>query len=280
MPQDKHGRNLHNSGLHVGKTTEKYPHNVQPGEKYSATFKFQRVTPEMIAASAHSGKNPSSAKNRDAASRPKSNYAASKTRSASKDIHAPNISRVSSGKNLERIDNKTSKNSKNIKGTAMVASGTTAVSGTEILKRRLTASRMPHIHTVDSHIIRRFPFKILALAIFGTVLFMLMIYNNVQINEKAVEVAELQTQISAFDGVIGNAALLVERKNDLRLIEQRALELGMVKADQLEKKYVTIPSEDQITIVDDETGDVKTFHMTDILESIRQNISDFFAVFK
>lgn len=153
------------------------------------------------------------------------------------------------------------------------------VSGAEIIKRRLKASRMPRMHTVDSRIVRRFPYKILFLAIVGTLLFMTIIYNNVQINEKTSEIAELRSELSALEADITDASLKVEKKNDLRVIEARAIELGMVKADQLSKKYVTIPSNDQITLIDD-SDEEENFHMTGIFEAIRQKISDLIDTFR
>lgn len=139
---------------------------------------------------------------------------------------------------------------------------------------------MPRMHTVDSRIIRRFPYKILFLAVIGTLLFMTIIYNNVQINEKTSEIAELRSELSSLEEDITEASLKVEKKNDLRVIEARAIELGMVKADQLSKKYVSIPSNDQITLIDDSDEEKENFHMTGIFEAIRQKISDLIDTFR
>lgn len=139
---------------------------------------------------------------------------------------------------------------------------------------------MPRMLTVDSRIIRRFPYKILFLAVIGTLLFMTIIYNNVQINEKTSEIAELRSELSSLEEDITEASLKVEKKNDLRVIEARAIELGMVKADQLSKKYVSIPSNDQITLIDDSDEEKENFHMTGIFEAIRQKISDLIDTFR
>lgn len=54
----------------------------------------------------------------------------------------------------------------------------------------------------------------------------------------------------------------------------------MVEADQLSKKYVTIPSNDQITLIDDSDEEEENFHMTGIFEAIRQKISDLIDTFR
>lgn len=154
-----------------------------------------------------------------------------------------------------------------------------AVSVPVSLRKRLTAQRMPKMQTVEARIVRRFPFKLVFLAVFGTVLFLLMIYNNVQINEKSSDVEKLKQKIVEMDDTIRKTSLDVERKNDLRIIEKRALELGMVKSDQLDKRYITIPSDDKVTLINDDE-ESKTFHMTGLFETIKDSLLDFINLFK
>lgn len=51
---------------------------------------------------------------------------------------------------------------------------------------------------------------------------MTIIYNNVQINEKTSEIAELRSELSSLEEDITEASLKVEKKNDLRVIEARS----------------------------------------------------------
>ena len=280
----------------------------EPKHQYTATFKFERVTPEMLAEIKKSGNVSYGSRRKGAAYGGKSSSEDSghgfdnhlvgreKRYKKSADDYEKNVRKAESriklnpdekiGKKIgEDQDKKLShlSSQKTILrsgGKSLASQKEDQVSGAEIIKRRLKASRMPRMHTVDSRIVRRFPYKILFLAIVGTLLFMTLIYNNVQINEKTSEIAELRSELSALEADITDASLKVEKKNDLRVIEARAIELGMVKADQLSKKYVTIPSNDQITLIDDSDEEEENFHMTGIFEAIRQKISDLIDTFR
>lgn len=96
-------------------------------------------------------------------------------------------------------------------------------------------------------------------------LFLLIIYNNVQLNEKNSKVDELKSTVVELDSKLSELTLKVEKKNDLREIEQRALELGMVKADELKKVYVSINSADKVELVDDNADEKQSFRMTGLL---------------
>lgn len=280
--------------------------------QYTATFKFERVTPEMLAEIRKNGGVSSDVKRKSSASRGKSSAGSSEyrfqneIRTGEKNQKKPVIyseknvrkterrinlnsdekNNVNADKSLRHSTDKKLSQSPNQKaalssdGKSLVSQKTESVSSADIIRRRLKASRMPRMHTVDSRIIRRFPYKILFLAVIGTLLFMTIIYNNVQINEKTSEIAELRSELSSLEEDITEASLKVEKKNDLRVIEARAIELGMVKADQLSKKYVTIPSNDQITLIDDSDEEKENFHMTGIFEAIRQKISDLIDTFR
>lgn len=231
------------------RTSGTAPRSRSDAQPYGATFRFQKITPEMSAkyrAQQHdsSGNRPASHKSGTAASG------------------------GASSRSLER------------RGGTSVGIGrrrskplsTPSPSGAAVIRSRLTARRMPTIRTVQSRVVRRFPFKLIFTAALCTVLFLLVIYNNVQINEKNSEVDGLKTTIVKLDSEVSELNLKVEKKNDLRKIEQRALELGMVKADELKKVYVSISSADRVELVDEDNGNTNSFRMTGLFEQVR----DFF----
>ena len=137
---------------------------------------------------------------------------------------------------------------------------------------------MPTIRTVQSRVVRRFPLKIILIALLCTVLFLLIIYNNVQLNEKNSKVDELKFTVVELDSKLSELTLKVEKKNDLREIEQRALELGMVKADELKKVYVSINSADKVELVDDNADEKQSFRMTGLFEQVRSFFTGLFGL--
>lgn len=225
-------------------------------EKYSATFRFNHVTADPR----------------------KDNYRRSaEVRRAATQSGGISDKAAGNGKRYGVIKSSSAK--KNLAPVLKNEKNSAAVSVPVSLRKRLTAQRMPKMQTVEARIVRRFPFKLVFLAVFGTLLFLVMIYNNVQINEKSSDVEALKQKIVEMDETIRKTSLDVERKNDLRVIEERALELGMVKSDQLDKRYITIPSDDKVTIVNDVENE-KTFHMTGLFESIRNGFFDIINFFK
>ena len=109
-------------------------------------------------------------------------------------------------------------------------------------------------------------------------LFLLIIYNNVQLNEKNSKVDELKFTVVELDSKLSELTLKVEKKNDLREIEQRALELGMVKADELKKVYVSINSADKVELVDDNADEKQSFRMTGLFEQVRSFFTGLFGL--
>ena len=106
------------------------------------------------------------------------------------------------------------------------------------------------IHTVTSDIRVPLPTAILFMSVICTVLFMYIIFNMVQISEQGREINAMKSELSALDVEKKDYEKELEAKNDLRYIEEYALnELGMVKSDQLARQYVNIESEDKIEVM-------------------------------
>ena len=118
----------------------------------------------------------------------------------------------------------------------------------------------PTVHTVKTAA-APFPITTLLLALVCTALLMFTIYNFVIINEYTVTVSNLKNQVSSLAAEEKELSLALDRKNDLLLIEQIASEeLGMVKLDQVSKKYITLEKEDKIEVADDsDTENINIF---------------------
>jgi hypothetical protein len=108
----------------------------------------------------------------------------------------------------------------------------------------------PNIHTIKAATVIPIPITIIVIAVLFTGMLMAVIISFVNINEYTIQNEALQIKVGKLESQYKEAAFLLEKKNNLREIEKRAKELGMVKLDQLEKEYILIKSEDRIEIIE------------------------------
>lgn len=132
----------------------------------------------------------------------------------------------------------------------------------------------PKIHTVSAEEHRPFPISAVFIALICTVLFMFMIYNLVQINEYTVTVTELRNQLADLQEEEKSLSFQLEKRNDLRVIEELAQKLGMVKLDQVSKQYVTVEGDDKIETYDTAAPENHSDVFGNIMSSLGQYFSD------
>ncbi len=109
----------------------------------------------------------------------------------------------------------------------------------------------PKVRTISDTRKTAFPFSIVFLSLICTVLFMYMIFNYVQINEYTSSVSDLKNDIATLSVEKDDLTAKLDKKNDLVYIEKIAREeLGMVKIDEITKKYITLDPGDVITSFD------------------------------
>ena len=113
---------------------------------------------------------------------------------------------------------------------------------------------LPKVRTIKSKEKAPFPTSVVFVSVICTVLFMFMMLTMAQINEFTQDISALEGRLSELQKQEEELRLDVELKNDLRVIEDAAVnELGMVKADEVKKQYVVIGNEDKIEVVEPET---------------------------
>ncbi len=113
---------------------------------------------------------------------------------------------------------------------------------------------LPKIRTIKAKKTMPFPTSVVLVSVICTVLFMFMMLTMAQINEFTQDISALQSELSELQAMEEELKLNVELKNDLRVIEDAAVnEYGMVKADEVLKQYVVIGNEDKIEVVEPET---------------------------
>ncbi|MBQ7968609.1 MAG: septum formation initiator family protein [Clostridia bacterium] len=122
----------------------------------------------------------------------------------------------------------------------------------ESTDRKVVAAvnELPKVRTIKAKRTVPFPTSVVFVSVICTVLFMFMMLTMAQINEFTQDISALQTKLSDLQSQEEELKLNVELKNDLRVIEDVAVnELGMVKADEVDKQYVVIGNEDKIEVV-------------------------------
>ncbi|MBQ4064775.1 MAG: septum formation initiator family protein [Clostridia bacterium] len=106
----------------------------------------------------------------------------------------------------------------------------------------------PKVHTITDTRKVSFPYSIVFLSLICSILFFYMIFNYVQINEHTAAVSDLKSEIATLAVEKNDLSAKLDQKNDLAYIEKVAREeLGMVKIDEITKKYITMDPGDIIT---------------------------------
>ena len=131
----------------------------------------------------------------------------------------------------------------------------------------------PKVRTIKAKRTVPFPTSVVFVSVICTVLFMFMMLTMAQINEFTQDISALQSELSELKKQEENLRLDVELKNDLRVIEELAVnQLGMVKADEVKKQYVVIGNEDKIEVVEPETTEDSLINT--VMSSIGENFRE------
>lgn len=128
---------------------------------------------------------------------------------------------------------------------------------------------------------RAFPLSIILTAACATVLVLAIITTGVQINDITAENSDLQTKYNELVKQSDELSLLLETRDDLRVVEAMAKEeLGMVKKDQVERYYLTVHKEDKIEIIEtiEEEGVSFIDEIKSFTDSVIGRILGFFGV--
>lgn len=109
-----------------------------------------------------------------------------------------------------------------------------------------------------------FPVSIVLTALLFTGLIMMIITSSVEISAVTASNVALQNQYAATVKDANELRLLLETRDDLRVVEEMARnELGMVKKDEVAHYYISVRQQDKIELV--EQDDVKSESLIDRL---------------
>lgn len=114
------------------------------------------------------------------------------------------------------------------------------------------------------------PKSVLIAIVLFTAIVMMIIFSFAQINEFKREISGLESKRSELSTEVEQLAIQLDLKNDVRVIEQTAREdIGMVRRNQVESKYINIAQGDRVEVIEDTEEDQEDFGIfTTLLSSV------------
>ena len=117
--------------------------------------------------------------------------------------------------------------------------------------------------------------------VIGTMMIMSIVLSFSEIYQTTSEIAQLENDLAALRETAAELELELEEKNDIRVIEQIATEeLGMVKEDAVQRKYVSLSDGERIDIIEDETSETASAASGVLLSSIWSSLGNLFDYFR
>ena len=102
-----------------------------------------------------------------------------------------------------------------------------------------------------------------------------------EIYQTTSEIAQLENTLAALRDQAAELELELEEKNDIRVIEQIATEqLGMVKEDAVQRKYISLSNGEHIDIIEDESAEEEPAASGILLSSIWSSLGNLFDYFR
>ena len=98
----------------------------------------------------------------------------------------------------------------------------------------------------------RFPIGAIMITLVLCMVLAFVVHSSVRINEANSQLSELQAGIALQNAELRALEMELETKNDLRVIEDIAVnELGMIKKENIDKEYISLSEEDSVLLAND-----------------------------
>lgn len=155
------------------------------------------------------------------------------------------------------------------------------VSGTPVKRQELArrhAVRQPRFITVRKDRQERKPFPLGMIFILAviTVLFLFMMMNYAELDQYNGEITGLKNEVAQLRAEKDKLSDRLEGRDDRTSYETYAVEqLGMVKADSLDKYFVTLSPEDKTVIMEYDDGEDSGFGY--LLSGLAEVVKGFFS---
>lgn len=116
----------------------------------------------------------------------------------------------------------------------------------------------------------------------GTMMLMGIVLSFSEIYQTSSEIAQLENQLDELNDTASELKLKLEEKNDIRVIERIATEeLGMVKEDSVQRKYLSLSDGERIDIIENGDDDEAAVGTTGVLlSSILSSLDNLFDYFR
>ncbi len=127
---------------------------------------------------------------------------------------------------------------------------------------------------------KRIPVSFLAVLLFCTVMIMLILTSLAQVYQTTREISDKEDTVITLKETIDDLKLELDEKNDIRMIEQIAMvELGMVKGDTVQRKYISLSDGERVDLVNETEADEGTGGSA-VLSGFFELFGGFFEYFK
>lgn len=192
-----------------------------------------------------------------------------------------------SGKNAKRSgihgtaqkNEKSAQNPRKKKNVKTSAKAKTKKKKTNTMKRPQPAFDGGEITEVRAEGRRMKPMSAVLIVI-GTMMIMSIVLSFSEIYQTTSEIARLEADLAALRDQAAELELELEEKNDIRVIERIATEdLGMVKEDAVQRKYISLSDGERIDIIEDENAENDAAHGV-LLSSIWSSLGSLFDYFR
>ena len=109
-----------------------------------------------------------------------------------------------------------------------------------------------------------------------TMMIVTILFSVAQIYQTTNDIAELEKELAGLQNDAAELELAIEEKNDIRIIEQIATDqLGMVKEDSVQRKYISLSDGERIDLVGEEEN-LEAGALGTILSSLISVLTGFF----
>lgn len=122
-----------------------------------------------------------------------------------------------------------------------------------------------------------FPVGYVAMLAAVTMMIMGILVSISQIYQTTGTIADLERELVSLQTEVDALELAIEEKNDIRVIEQIATDqLGMVKEDSVQRKYISLSDGERIDLIEEKDEDIEEGTLGTMLSSLTEAFAGFF----
>lgn len=156
-----------------------------------------------------------------------------------------------------------------------VKAGLNAVDVNALPKTKIISS----VFTTDAETHKSIPFGVLFMICIFTIAAIFITFLSVRVNEVNNEISDLNSQLAEIREQTAEAKADIFEKKDITMIRQTAEELGMVRSEYLPAHYITVNTEDRVTVYAEEE-EQRQIGFAALLSAVGDSVSSFVEYMK